>query len=45
MFPALKKKTIISSVPVASKMQFESNPTNYSYAQAIRTPFLQNITK
>jgi hypothetical protein len=45
MFPTLRKKTIISSVPLASKVQSESNPTNYSYAKAVKTRSLQNVIK
>jgi len=44
MFPALRKKTIISSVSLVSKMQSEPKQTNYSYTQAVKTP-LQNIIK
>jgi hypothetical protein len=45
MFPALKKKTILSSAPLASKLQFEPNLRNYSYAQAVKTPSLENVIK
>jgi len=34
MFPAFMKKAIIFSAPLVSKMQSESNQTNYLYAQA-----------
>jgi len=41
VFPTLKKKTIISSVPLVSNVQSKPNRTNYSlYAQAIKTPSL-----
>jgi len=44
MFPALRKKTIISSVSLVSKMQSEPKQTNYLCAQTVKTP-LQNIIK
>jgi hypothetical protein len=45
MFPALKRKIIISSIPLTNKMQSEPNQTNYSYVQIVKPPPLQNVIK
>jgi len=41
---ALRKKTINSLAPLISNVQYEPNLAIYSYTQAVKTPFLQDIT-
>jgi len=45
MFPAFRKKMIISACALANKVQSERKQTDYSYTQAVKALPLQNVIK